>query len=126
MVSISARRWDQVEDVLVPVGMAMAPVGFGLGFLTDKAGFPSAFPVWMTLVCVGSLAFFLGRVSVLSYLAGRKERGAGYTTIPLPHDPDVDLVERKTGVVIREAGAPPLTKGEYEAAVRRMRAQSVV
>lgn len=44
--------------------------------------------------------------------ASRRESRGGYTTYWVFHQPQIDLVDSRTGLVIRPKGTPPITKAQ--------------
>ncbi len=52
--------------------------------------------------------------------ADQRERRAGYTTLRLKYQ-EFDQVDSRTGIVVRPAGAPFLSRAEWEARAQRAR-----
>jgi hypothetical protein len=67
----------------------------------------------ITLIAAG-LSFSVNNFSLLSGGRRAAERAAGYTTAPIPYDPDVPLALPKSGLIVRAKGAPPLDSTEYK------------
>lgn len=117
---MSAYRVLKAEGWLAVAGW----VAFALGILTLWLGLTSAsglVPVGIVAFLVGAAAVSLSNASVLSLARQRAEERAGYTTIPEPHQPELDLVDPATGDVIRARGEPPCSREEFEARIRASR-----
>lgn len=79
-------------------------------------------PVTITFLALLLLGFAGGWVlNKLSDRKGRAELAAGYTTSAQGNN-EVIRLHSRTGVVMREAGQPNLTKPQWEAAMARVRA----
>ncbi|GAB3583631.1 hypothetical protein GCM10027406_28570 [Leifsonia lichenia] len=77
-----------------------------------------------SLVCLAFFTVSLGLGFLFSWVSThkiRKEIAAGYTT-STTGDNHVERRHSPTGVVMRAAGEPNLTKPQWEAAMRRVRA----
>lgn len=115
---LSVRQWEFFDTRICIGGVVLlvlaVPFGIAAG---QEVGW--AVPVAVSLGVVGALGvgWYIVPVSP-SVWKEKRELAAGYTTRPFPHNPDVDLVESTTGVVIREAGAQALTKEGFDEAVR--------
>ena len=70
--------------------------------------------VWLAGVLVGAV------IVALVSAKGRQEVAAGYTTSPFGYQ-EVDLIDPKTGVVLRRAGEPLFDRVAYRAAVQSSR-----
>jgi hypothetical protein len=79
-------------------------------------------PVTITFLALLFLGFGGGWVlNKLSDRKGQAELAAGYTTSAQGNN-EVMRLHSRTGVVMREAGQPNLTKPQWEAAMARVRA----
>ena len=117
----SAQEWDNIHSIVMVCGWAL--VGLMIPFAV--AGAQGVTWSSISAICLGAIG-----LSSVSWAnagpspAGRVEQreiAAGYTTRPLPHRPDVDLVDFRTGKVLRRAGELALTRAEYRAAIERAR-----
>lgn len=104
---------------MLPAGIA----GVGIGTLAIYAsgGSWALMAAGIFLGVVGALLFGVYEYNIGSAMAERREHAAGYTTLPLPHMPELELVEPQTGVVIRPVGGAALTMEEYRARVSEIR-----
>ncbi len=112
-VGIVTVYWGVVGGVLVGLFFAVAS-GVGASWLLDL--FHVFLAVWLVGVVVGAAAIGLGLPTRL-----KMELAAGYTTGNFAH-PEVDLVDSRTGIVLREAGEPLLDRSTFRAARRAARA----
>jgi hypothetical protein len=75
---------------------------------------------FLALVAIGlglvANAFWFG--GYVSALREGAELKVGYTTSPLPHRPEVDLVLPRTGIVVRAAGEAAISEREYRDLIR--------
>ena len=122
VLRISAQQWDRIEDKIAIVGwLCFALVVPFLILLSN--GVPFTSPLVLTMLGLASLG--MGGVTVWytgypSTLAQMRETRAGYTTIVLPHRPELDLVDPVSGTIIRPAGGAAISEDEYLAAVREI------
>ena len=65
--------------------------------------------VWGVAIGIGLLGALLG---IVAKVRSEAERAAGYTTTPFGF-PEVDLVDPRTGIVLRNAGEPLLDKRTF-------------
>ena len=122
VMRVSAHQWRRVEVVLSVVGWALAALTVPFVVLA-KEGQVWAIPFLATFGIVGISFITSYNVGIASDPAAVREGKAGYTTILLPHQPELDLVEPTTGIVIRAAGERALTEEEYKAAVLEARSR---
>ncbi|MGN8027020.1 hypothetical protein [Microbacterium sp. 22242] len=123
----TAREWFRLA--------AIFGIGFGATITIGAAPLAVAafHHVWIGVVIVISIAgFFLVAASVIAILGGRKlgaEYAHGYST-NMPDGgyrgvndfrTDVDLVDAKTGRLLRRAGDPPLDQHDYFGRIREIR-----
>ena len=118
----SALRWQRAEDVVGILGWALLTLTIPF-LVAATQGVGWAVPVFIATGSVAFLCVFFSNFGIAAGAADSAETKAGYTTIPLPHRPELDLVDPKTGLVVRAAGEGPLTPEEYEAKVERARAE---
>jgi hypothetical protein len=114
----------QISRFFIP-SLLLSTIGYSIFFLlyfpplidqnadTEATIFPSAIPVIVTAILVWAVLVGFSR-------ANKREISAGYTTLKRSNL-DVVQVLPHTGVVIREAGSPFLSRGEIQAARERTR-----
>ncbi|MEC5150293.1 hypothetical protein RCH22_001934 [Cryobacterium psychrotolerans] len=136
-----ARTWD--ENIVRPIAsgltsrgirlLALIPLlpGIGtcmaLGMLGATDNFPNR-SVWLTSWSVGgSLVVLACVVCSVAVLRDRAELRRGYTTVlsssrPFDNQTALDLVDWKTGYLLRRAGEPGLTTAIFRNRLREIRA----
>jgi len=82
-------------------------------------------PAWLPLLMVGLGLLEVGVIALLVELAllprqRSLEMQSGYTTLR-GHLRDVDMVDHRTGILLRKAGEPLLTTDEYAARLASIR-----
>ncbi|WP_348786601.1 hypothetical protein [Leifsonia sp. NPDC080035] len=109
--------WVLISIAIAAVGAIGSLIwGFGVAPKT-KAWDPVGIAVF-ALFAGGSVAAFV--FDRWSDLKAKREIEAGYTTVNGNHQ--VERVHSRSGIVVREAGEPNLTKEQWEAAMNRVRA----
>lgn len=113
---LSASEWEQRNAKVVRVGwmlvVLLVPIIIGV-----KSGI-----VWLELVAIATM--ILGFSAITWYNVGlgasskrAREHAAGYTTEWEPCDGSLDLCAPRTGVVIRSAGSPQITREHYQSEI---------
>ncbi|MEO8095242.1 MAG: hypothetical protein ABI632_09950 [Pseudolysinimonas sp.] len=91
--------------------MGLVVAGFALGAIL-LPGSPG-FAIGVSFVLAGAVGFGLFRYSIPSVRRKRLEEASGYTTIPTPHRADLDLVDPRTGKVVRGRGQAEISEDEF-------------
>jgi hypothetical protein len=113
----SAYRLLKMERWLAVAGWVTFALGIFVLWL-GSTSVPGLLPVGVVAFVASALAVSLSNASLLSLARQRAEESAGYTTIPEPHRPDIDLVDPTTGEVIRARGEPAISRETFEARVK--------
>ena len=107
-------EWDRIESAVGVVGWCLIALMIPFGVAASQR-VSWALPVAVALLALGFLSIAFSNYGWSpATQKDRDELALGYTTLPFPHRPEVDLVEPKHGVIIRKAGAPLLTMQEYK------------
>lgn len=118
---LTVMGWRRIDDIVGAIEWVLFAAAVPAGILASR-GVLWALPTAVGLLGVGlfAIAWFNFGLSPGRW-KDQREIDADYTTMPLPHRPEVDVVERTTGIVIRPAGSPPITMAEYRMLSRRIR-----
>lgn len=123
VLRISAQQWDRIEDKIVIVSWLCFALVVPLGILGSNGVDLFTSPLMLTMMVLASLGMggvYMANLSLLRMIAAGREERAGYTTIVLPHCPELDLVDPASGTIIRPAGGAAISEDEYLAAVREI------
>lgn len=119
---MSVLQLAKLGTVFVAVFFFLGALGIVLysGQTTGSMSF--AVRVVLTLGIVDAIAMCV--VLVLLPAAQKREHSLGYSTAPA--DEEFPLVDSRTGVVVREVGAPTLSRTERKAVIEQYLQQSSV
>lgn len=118
---LSAYKAGKIECYAAGVGWSLFALVIPL-LVLETRGLSLASPIFISMVVLASVgmgAVTFSNLGFPSAHANDRERKAGYTTLPVPHMPALDLVHPKTGVVIRAAGEGAITKAAHRAVLRQ-------
>lgn len=108
----SAYQWLRYERRIAAVSVPAAGAGILIAIVGSGAS-PAWLAVGVLLTLVGVLGWGLFTYSIPSTRRQRQEEAAGYTTVPTPHQPELDLVNPRTGFVVRSKGSREVTAEEF-------------
>lgn len=112
----------RAQDIMEETGWILFASGICLLVLfsqgADWAAIPFAVLTVSGFVAIGSSLYGLPYTGA----AERRESEAGYTTNWIFYQPQIDLVDPRTGLVVRAAGDPQITKAEYRSRIKAIRA----
>ncbi len=118
---VSSKRWARVG--LISLGIAaISTIALLFTVNASRGDYQYFDPISVLVLGVAAtsaVAFWI--CYILSMRKGRREVAAGYTT-SAQGDNEVERRHSPTGVVMRPAGAPDLTKPQWDAAMIRVRA----
>ena len=108
---LAVAAWFVVGFAFVAISLAVVHA--------ENVGWPDYLGPFVVVWLVTSVGDIIA-LNLIIVSRGKAERAAGYTTVPTG-DADLDRVDPHTGIVLRDAGQPRLTRGQWRIARRQAR-----